>query len=67
MVLLGYSGAWKKLIHEKKFKLKISCQTPFKAVFYYQLNCTHPATSVTVLELVLVTGVGIYPNSCSEI
>ncbi len=29
-----YSGAWRKLIHEKNLKLKISCQTPFKASHY---------------------------------
>jgi hypothetical protein len=28
---LKYSGAWRKLINEKNLKLKISCQTPFKA------------------------------------
>ncbi len=31
MVLMGYSGVQGTLIYEKKLKLKISCQTPFKA------------------------------------
>jgi hypothetical protein len=30
MVLMGLSEVWGKLISEKKLKLKISCQTPFK-------------------------------------
>jgi hypothetical protein len=29
MILMEYSGAPGTLIHEKKLKLKISCQTPF--------------------------------------
>jgi hypothetical protein len=28
--LIGYSGAWGKLIHEKILKLKISWHCPFK-------------------------------------
>jgi hypothetical protein len=30
MALLVYSGAWRKLIHEKKQKSKISWHCPFK-------------------------------------
>jgi hypothetical protein len=29
MILMEYSGAQGTLIHEKKLKSKISCQTPF--------------------------------------
>ncbi len=36
MVLMGYSGVWGKLIHEKNFKLKVSCQTPFKFKFSFE-------------------------------
>ncbi len=32
-ILMGYSVAWGKLLHEKNFELKILCQTPFKASF----------------------------------
>ena len=34
MVLLGYSGARGTLIYEKNLKPKISCQTPFKVLFW---------------------------------
>ncbi len=34
MVLMGYSGARGTLIYEKNLKAKISCQTPFKSIFY---------------------------------
>jgi hypothetical protein len=27
MALMGYSGVWGKLIHDKNLKSKISCQT----------------------------------------
>jgi hypothetical protein len=30
MAPMGYSGTWRKLIHEKSLKSKISCHTPFK-------------------------------------
>jgi hypothetical protein len=30
MILMEYSGTQGTLIHEKKLKSKISCQTPFK-------------------------------------
>ncbi len=37
----GYSGSWRKLIHEKNLKSKISCQTPFNdiifSLFYFML------------------------------
>jgi hypothetical protein len=33
MALLGYSGAWGKLIHEKNLKLKILWHCPFKLPF----------------------------------
>jgi hypothetical protein len=49
MILTEYSGARGTLIHEKKLKSKISCQTPFKGIVYsqkrgvetawYQSNC----------------------------
>jgi hypothetical protein len=31
MILMDYSGARGTLIHEKKLKSKISCQTPFNS------------------------------------
>jgi hypothetical protein len=44
MILMGYSGAQGTLIHEKKLKLKISCQTPFTSstltLKYSDLKCT---------------------------
>jgi hypothetical protein len=30
---MEYLGAWGTLIHEKKLRSKISCQTPFKHAF----------------------------------
>jgi hypothetical protein len=35
MALLGYSGVWGKLIHEKNLKWKISWHCPFKGVLVY--------------------------------
>jgi hypothetical protein len=32
MILMDYSGARGTLIHEKKMRSKISCQTPFKGI-----------------------------------
>ncbi len=40
---MGYSGAQGTLIHEKNFKLKISCQTPLKV--YY---CTHDLSVILI-------------------
>jgi hypothetical protein len=36
MILMEYSGARGTLIHEKKLKTKILCQTPFKARTPYE-------------------------------
>jgi hypothetical protein len=36
-ILMGYSGAWETLIHEKKLKSKISCQISLKFLFYTAL------------------------------
>jgi hypothetical protein len=33
MILMDYSGAQGTLIHEKKLRPKISCQTPFNPAF----------------------------------
>ncbi len=38
MVLIRYSGALGTLIHEKNLKLKISCQTPFKRMYFFRDN-----------------------------
>ncbi len=36
---MEYLGAWETLIHEKKRKSKISCQTPFKLqTLYVEIN-----------------------------
>jgi hypothetical protein len=32
MVLMGYSGDWGELIHEKNLETKILCQTSFNTV-----------------------------------
>jgi hypothetical protein len=34
---MGYSGARGTLIYEKNLKSKISCQAPFKRLFYTRL------------------------------
>jgi hypothetical protein len=36
MILMEYSGARGTLIHEKKLKSKISCQTPFKCDLFFR-------------------------------
>ncbi len=35
MILTDYSGAWGTLIHEKKMRSKILCQTPFNKIELY--------------------------------
>jgi hypothetical protein len=32
---MEYLGAWGTLIHEKKLRWKISCQTPFKTLTFF--------------------------------
>jgi hypothetical protein len=34
---MGYLGVRGKLIHEKNLKMKHSCQSPFKSVFFLSL------------------------------
>jgi hypothetical protein len=35
MILMGYSGARGTLIYKKNLMSKISCQTPFKIVYFF--------------------------------
>jgi hypothetical protein len=35
---MEYLGAWGTLIHEKKLRSKISCQTPFKISKFFLLD-----------------------------
>jgi hypothetical protein len=37
MIPIGYSEARGTLIYEKKLKSKISCQTPFKGMFWEKI------------------------------
>jgi hypothetical protein len=40
MAPMGYSGAWGKLMHEKKTEVEISCQTSVKYAILTVLYCT---------------------------
>jgi hypothetical protein len=35
---MEYLGAWGTLIHDKKLRSKISCQTPFKGTFHHKMG-----------------------------
>ena len=51
MALMGYSGAWEKLIHEKNLKSKISWHCPFKLPFAHSKLYIVKATDLVALFL----------------
>jgi hypothetical protein len=52
---MEYLGAWVTLIHEKKLRSKISCQTPFK-VTHSTINGTGSAAGLAFVLLILFSG-----------
>ena len=50
---MEYLGAWGTLIHEKKLRSKISCQTPFKAFMRKKLICAKKVTKLPALTVTI--------------
>jgi hypothetical protein len=50
MIIKEYSGARDSLIHEKKLKSKISCQTPFKEGFSTSRTFVERLLSLSLLQ-----------------